>query len=123
MNSCKSISFPLKKIDFYKIKGVLGLAYRAGFLICGQDTIKRYLLNKKRNTKDIIFITEDISLNITNFLRRFARYKGYILFLKGCDSFRLGALLGRKPLKIVLLPGDSPFVEKVFSLLSGGDVD
>ncbi|GAB6281210.1 MAG: hypothetical protein STSR0007_14200 [Thermovirga sp.] len=110
--------FRTEEIPLDKIKGILGLAQKAGFLIKGQDAIKREL---RKGCRLLVLLTSDHSRNVASMLegyRQRGRCRVYVLDKISRTHLEEELSMGRT--QILALPMDNGLTSKVEMLVAKG---
>ncbi len=107
-----------EEISLGKIEEILGLALKAGFLIKGQDSVKREL---RKGSRLIVLLTNDHSKNVASMLegyRQRGRCRVYVLDKMTRTHVEEELSMGRT--QILALPMDNGLTTKVEMLVTKG---
>lgn len=99
-----------------KVNGLLGLAARAGKIICGTDAVKEAILKKKVY---IVILAEDSSLNTREKFLKLSNENKIKIFIHGNIDENSRAI-GKKN-KAVIGVKDKNFSEAIAGMINGGD--
>lgn len=107
-----------EEISLDKIKNILGLALKAGFLIKGQDSVKREL---RKGSRLLILLTSDHSRNVASLLegyRRRGRCK--VIVLDFLTRAQVEEVLSMGRTQILGLPLENGLTSRIEMLVTKG---